>query len=174
MYFLLLFLSLIAAVVIAVFFEPVAISCYFDTEKMDMHASAKWVPFVRIEASVLDYRLFITVYFFRAKIYAKLMKPGKKGKSRKALFQSLALSKTGARITYGFNEPFLTGLFCGAADFLASLINSADIELEPVFIPENEFLRITAKTQLNAGKTFINMLRIKFQTARRRKIYGSA
>lgn len=174
MYLLLLFLFIVAAIIIAVFLEPVAISFFLDTNKMDMHTTARWIPFIKIEARVINYRLFITVYFFRKKIYARFMKPGKKGKSRKALFEAMALSNTSAKISYGFNEPFLTGIFSGATDFIASLIISADIELEPEFIPENEFLRMTAKTYLNAGKTLINMLKSKFQNAKRRRNYGPA
>lgn len=174
MFFLLLLLFIIAIIIIVVFFEPIVISFFLDTNKMDMHATVKWIPFIRIEGRVINYRLFITAYFFRKKIYAKFMKPREKGKSRKALFESMELSNTSAQITYGFNEPHLTGVFCGAADFIGSLIRSADIELEPVFIPENEFLRITAKTYLNAGRTLINMLSTKFRNTRRRKSYGSA
>lgn len=174
MYFLLLFLFLIAAIVMAIFFEPVSILFFLDTDKMDMHTSVKWIPFIRIEARVNHYRPFITVYFFRTKIYAGFLKQGKKSKSRKALFETMALSNTSAKISYGLSEPYLTGLFCGAADFIAVLIRSADIALEPEFIPENEFLKISAKTQLNAGKTFINMLRKNIQNSRRRNNYGSA
>jgi len=174
MYFLLLFLSIIAVLLIAIFFEPVAISFSLDTNKMDMNMSAKWMRFIRVETRVVNYRLFITVYFLGKKIGAGFKRPKKKGMSGKELAGSLHLSRTRANISYGFREPFLTGIFCAVADFAASLIESADIALQPEYVPENEYLIITAKSELNAGKTLINMLRIKTAKTRRRKNYGPA
>lgn len=174
MYFLLLFLSIIAVFIIALFFEPVAIYFSLDTDKMDMHALAKWTRIIKIQARVINNHLFITAYILRLRIYAGHLKPGKKSGSKKTLFEALDLSRTHAKISYGFSEPYLTGIFCAAADFAASLLQSADIELEPEFLPENEYLIIAAETQLNAGKTLINMIRMKFENAKRRKNYGPA
>ncbi len=174
MYFLLLLLSLLAVVIIAAFFEPVVISFFFDTNEMDMYAVARWIPFIRIVARIIEFRLHITVFVLRKKMVAGFMKPSKKSRSKKKLFDTLALSNTSATISYGFNEPYLTGIFCTAAEFAATLIRSADIALEPVFYTENDFLKISAKTELNTGKTLINMLRTKFISTRRRKNYGPA
>ena len=63
-------------------------------------------------------------------------------------------------------------IFVAAADFAAALVKTADIELEPEFRPDNEFLRIEAATDLNAGKTLFNMLRKKITG--RRESYGTA
>ncbi|NMA24800.1 MAG: hypothetical protein GX936_03945 [Clostridiales bacterium] len=171
MFLLLLPLIIAAAVLIAVFLKPVAVSFVFDTNEMDMYATAEWMRFVRVEARIIDYRLHITVFLFRKKISSGFVKPGKKGR-RSALIESMSLSNTSAKISYGFHEPHLTGIFGAAADFAAALVKTADIELEPEFRPDNEFLRIEAATDLNAGKTLFNMLRKKI-TGRRER-YGTA
>lgn len=171
MFFLLLLLTIAAAVLVAVFFKPVAVSFIFDTNEMDMYATAGWMRFVRVEARIIDYRLHITVFLLRKKISSGFVKSGKKGRPA-ALFESMSLSNTTAKISYGFNEPHLTGIFSAAADFAAALIKTADIELEPEFQTDNEFLRIEAATDLNAGKTLFNMLKKKI-TGRRRN-YGTA
>jgi len=172
MFFLLLLLIIAAAVLVAVFLKPVAISFLFDTNEMVMYAAAGWMRFVWVEARIIDYHLYITVFLFRKKIYAGFRKSRKKGRSVTAFFESMSLSNTSARISYGFYEPHLTGVFSAAADFAAALIRTADIELEPEFSPESEFLRIEAATHLNAGQTLFNMLKKKI--TRRRKNYGSA
>jgi hypothetical protein len=173
MFILLLLLILIIAVIIAVFVKPVAVSFLLDTNQMDMHAQATWMP-VKVEASVKDYRLFIRVLLFRKKVYAGFLKPGKKRRKGRVQLEALDLSNTRAFVAYGFNEPYLTGIFSAAADITASLLNAADIELEPAFIPDNEFLKIEARTDLNAGKTLIRILRKKLQRTGRKTHYGSA
>ncbi|NLA87396.1 MAG: hypothetical protein GX847_09010 [Clostridiales bacterium] len=173
MLFLLLLLLIATAFITAFFLNPVAVSFLLDTDQMDMLATASWKPLVRAEARIINYRLFVTVYLRRIRIYAGFIKPQKKGRSGKAFFESMDLSNTAVRISCGLHEPHLTGLFSGAADFATALVRTADIELEPVFTPCNEFLRIDAKTELNAGKTLFNMLRKKFAQIRRRNNYGS-
>ncbi len=173
MFFLLLLPIVAAALITAAFLNPVAISFLLDTNRMDMSAEARWKPFVRAEARIINYRLFVTAYLFRKKIYAGFIRQGEKERSHRALFESMYLSDTAVRIFYGFHEPHLTGLFSGAADFVAALLRKADIELAPDFTPDNEFLRVEAKTKLIAGKTLINMVGNKFARIGRRKKYGS-
>lgn len=173
MYFLLLILFIIAALIIVLIFKPLVISFYLDTDKMDMHALARWHP-IRIEAKIINYRIFMRVFLFSKRIYARFLKSQKEKRSKTDLFRAMALSDTMIKISYGLNEPYLTGVFSGAAHFIKSLISTADIELEPEFIPENEFLRIKANTSLNIGRTLLNLLKLKFKNARRRKNYGSA
>ena len=174
MYILLFLLIIAAAVLVAVFFKPVVIAFLLDTNHMDMYATADWMPSIRVEIRIIDYRLSVTVSLFRKNIYTGFLKHEKKGRAEKLLIESLQLSNTAVKIAYGFQEPYLTGIFSAAADFAAALIRTADIELAPVFNAGNDFLRIDAKTELNAGKTLINMLRKKFARTGRRKNYGSA
>lgn len=138
-----------------------------------MCAAARWMPF-RIEARVRDFRVFISVLFFGKRIYNGYMKQRKKSRKGKAVYEALDLSNTRAKISYGFNEPYLTGIFCAASGFGTVLFRSADIELDPVFFPEDEFLRIDAGTDINAGKTLVNMLKNKIANTGRRKNYGPA
>ena len=163
MYVFLLVLVIFAAIAAVLFFEPVRISFSLDTDKPDMYARMRWLSFIGVDARLINYRLFITARLFSRKVAERFINKGNKSKSRYGVVKALALSDTRVKMAYGLNEPFLTGIFCAAADFAGALINNAGIELDPHFIPDQEFVRIKAATSLNLGKTFINLAIQKFR-----------
>lgn len=166
-----LVILLLAILVTAIFIEPMRISFFLDTDRLDMHANARWTRNITLEARIIDYHMFLTCWLFRKKIFARFLKRGKKVKSRENLFKALALSDSEVKISYGLSEPSLTGIFCAVADFAVALIRNVGIELEPDFFPEREFLHVKAVTSLNLGDTVLNLIKSKF--TKRRKNYGS-
>lgn len=174
MYVLLLIVCLLTALTAAVFFEPVRISFLFDTDMASLRARARWMPFVVLDARMVDARPFVTLRFFGKRVYEGFFR-GNGGKRRRgALVKAAALSDTHVSIACGFREPHLTGIFCAAADAAAAFVNASVLELEPDFLPEKEFLKIRAKAALSIGRTLVNMVREKLKTIKRRKNYGSA
>jgi hypothetical protein len=166
-----LIIILLAILAVVVFLEPVRITFLLDTDRLDMHAIARWAPFAALEARIIDYRLFVTVRLFGKKIVARYMKKDGNKKPRASHFEALALSGTTVKISCGLSEPHLTGIFCAAADFAGALIRDVGIELEPEFFPDREFLHLEAATSLNIGRTIIRL--IKASILRRRNNYGS-
>lgn len=170
MYFLLLFLFIAVILLASAFYEPVAVSFLLDTDRMDMHAKALWLRFIKVEARPVEYSVFIRVYLFNMKIYSGSVKPKNKMKSKRDMIKSLELSDTAISISYGITNPFLLGVFSAAAGIISSLIDASQLDLEPSFITGTEYLTVAAKTKIMTGKTLINMLRIKLNNTRR-KIY---
>jgi hypothetical protein len=167
-----LVIFLLAILFAAVFLEPVRIHFYLDTDELDMHATARWTSMLSLNARVINYRLFITVRLFGKKVSAQFLKKGKKARTGTNIFEALALSDTRVEVSYGLNDPFLTGIFCAAADFAGALMRNAGITLEPDFLPDSEFLRVAAATSLNIGDTIVNLVKLKLR--KRRTKYGSA
>ncbi|NMA38515.1 MAG: hypothetical protein GX942_09475 [Papillibacter sp.] len=170
MYFLLLFLFIAVILLVSAFYEPVAVSFLLDTDRMDMHAKALWMRFIKVEAKPLEFSVYITVYIFNKKIYSGLVKRKNKKISKRDMLKSLKLSDTAISIRYGITNPFLLGIFSAAAGIISSLISARLVELEPCFVTGTEYLTIAGKTKIMTGKTLINMLRIKLNNTRR-KIY---
>ena len=163
---------LLAIFIIIMFAEPVRISFLLDTDRLEMSAKGRWTAIAAFEARIIDYRLFVTVRLFGWKIFTGFLKKTGSKRPVSSVFQALALSDTSVEIAWGLNAPHLTGIFCAAAEFAGRLLRDADIALEPDFVPDREYLHLTAKTSLNLGKTVVNMLRVS--RAKRRKGYGSA
>jgi hypothetical protein len=176
------FVLLLAALLfIAVFTKPVHVFFHLDSSEMDMRAWFKWL-FVRAEADVIDYKVHLEVYLAGWRVFSDVLK--KKGRQDRTThmstsaqyaskFNALDLHDTRVRMSYGFNEPQFTGIFCAAGCFIDTLLQDAEIEQYPDFLPDSEFLKIEAETNVNAGKTLLNMVQSKFHGERRRKNYGT-
>ena len=166
-----LVLLLMALVVILVFTQPVRISFILDTDRLDMHALARWTPVTALEARIVDSRLHVTVRLFGRKILARVIRRGARQGTAASMYKALAISGTTVNIACGLNAPHLTGYICAAAEAAGALVNSAGIEIEPDFFPDREYIRLRAATSLNIGRTLVNLIRASL--FKRRKRYGS-
>lgn len=162
----LLILLAIFFIVLAVFLVPVKISSYLDVSMEDVYAQATW-SFVNAEFKLIGNQALLCVFLFKVKIFSRFLNRKSKRKEHKRsaiqVFKALRLNNTALDINYGFNEPYLTGIFFVLFDFIASVINIAEVGLYPDFLPEAEFLRIKAKTNLSIGETIINLSRQKMK-----------
>jgi hypothetical protein len=147
MIILMLVLLLAAVLIIAAFTEPVRIRFQLDSSVMDMRAQIKWLV-VRAEARVIDYKVHLEVYAAGLRVYSDfLKKKGRQGGAAlwqnasklSAKVKALDLQDTRIRISYGLNEPLLTGIFCAAIAFIEELLQYADIEQSPEFCRRANF-----------------------------------
>jgi hypothetical protein len=169
-------LVVLAALIAAVLISPVHISFLFDTVKEEMAVRAGWLGFVGMTGTVIEGRIHITVCLWHTRVYAGYPKRRRKKGSAQAMLGDLALSGTRVRFTYGSSEPHKTGLFCAAGEIIRALLQTAEVDIDPVFITPEDFLTIEAETWLNLGKTLLNMIetRLHITKKRRRHDYGSA
>jgi hypothetical protein len=161
MLILLIIACIIAFIIIAVFYAPVKIYCLLDTEIPDMSIRASWLSFLRVTARVIEYRLYIQVFLFNLNIVSRYLKSKGKRQRPADLIRAPELHGTEIKIRYGLNEPNLTGIFFSAAEFIAALIDGARVEIYPDFLPIIEFLRVEAATNLNIGRTVLNLAQLK-------------
>ncbi|MGE4485703.1 MAG: hypothetical protein AB7C97_11400 [Oscillospiraceae bacterium] len=169
MYFVILLVILIAAIIFLTFAYPVKVSFLLDSDAMDMHLLMKWLSILKIEVNIIGIRAHISVFIFNMKIVSKFL-ANKRG-SGKIVLKALSFQDTCIRTLYGLNSPHLTGIFYGAVSFISSLINVRELEQHPEFIPSKEYLRIEASSDLNAGKTMVNLIKLKFKKSKERKNY---
>jgi hypothetical protein len=165
---------LIATFVLLLFTAPVRISFLLDSDTMIMQAFISWISVLRIKAEVVNLKVRISVTLFNKKIISKPLKRRRNAGniSYSTIRNALDLQHTKIRIFYGLSKPHLTGLFCGAVNFISALIKSETIEQYPDFIPSEEFLRIEASTTLNAGKTLSNLIKLRLNEKKRSRYHG--
>jgi hypothetical protein len=171
-------LAVLTALLALVLTVPVRISFLLDTTKEEMSVCGRWLGFVRIEGTVSGGRVRVTVRLLSICLYSGSPKRKRGGRrlSVRSVLDAAALSGTRVRFTYGSTEPHRTGFFCAAGEFIRTLLRTADVEVDPVFLPQEEFLTVEASTRLNTGKTLFNLLaaRRHYKKPRRRHRYGSA
>lgn len=181
MVILFVFTGILAALIAAVFIAPVGIDFLFDTVAASVSLRARWLGVVRGEGTAAGGHIHLTLRLFSARLYAGPLRPkrGADSFSLRALLNAAVLSDIRIRFSYGSDEPHLTGYFCAAGEFLRTLLAqlpTADVVIEPEFLPQEEFLTVAARARLNAGRTLWNLLKMRFhiKKPRRRHRYGSA
>lgn len=154
-----IFLLVVVAVLIVVFFAPVRIRFWLDTDGPDMEAQAVWLHILKLDFSVMDYKIHMTLRLFGRTVVKRFLKPPKKGRGlRLEHVRALDLHGTEMTIRYGFDAPSLTGIFSAAFEMIRSLMQTVDMALYPVFLPDHEFLTVDAETTLMIGRSLLNVM----------------
>lgn len=159
MYFLLLLLLICALLITFAFTNPLSIYFLLDSERMDMHLTAVWLSLFKITAKPENSKMKISVYILNQKVMTKI--PRKKKKANLTLLRALSLQDNQIEIFYGLNEPQIAGLVCGVLSSLREVLRIPGLRQYPNFLPENEYLRISANVRLNLGKTLVNLMSMK-------------
>jgi len=169
MYIVLFIILLVIIFAYLLFTKPVKVSFLLDSEKMYMHVLMTWLPLLRVEAKTINLRPRVSVYLFGKKVSSGFMR--KRKTSGSDLIRALSLENTRIKTYYGLSEPHFTGILFGALNFVSSVVESYALEQYPEFVPAEEYLRVEAESDLNAGRTIVNLM--KLRKSRRRKNYGS-
>ncbi len=156
-------LILFAVLIILAFVFPVNVDLLIDSGEMNMQMSLSWIHVIRIQAETIQNRMRVSVLLLKAKVFSRLSEKGKEKTKRenRTVFKALSLEDTHVKASYGFNEPYLTGILCGAISCAEALIKKTTFEQIPEFFPAQEFIKIEVRSKLNAGKTALNFIKFK-------------
>ncbi len=174
MYFLLFLLLLCAMLIYLVYKYPLEVRFVFDSDKMDMHATAFWLkPLIKITAKPADTRLKISLYIFNKKLISRLMTKasGKKRRGRVDQLKALSVQDSRVEIFYGLNEPAVTGVLCGLISSFNSIVGIKELKQYPNFLPYEEYILISANIKINMGKTIANLIMLKSKKSKGEKAW---
>lgn len=156
LFFVLLVLLCLAAV------NPLRVSFLLDSIREDARLILCWTPpLLNITVEMRGGRPQYSVYLFHRPIFQKRVLKRKRKGNQPALLRALSLSHTRAQIQFGLQDPSQTGLLCGALGLLGSYLHADDLELHPDFIPNQEYLRLRATTNVNLMATVVNYMQLK-------------
>ncbi len=166
MYYLILLIILTAALTYLFFKKPLKVAFLLDSDEMKMMADIIWLKAIRAEVRVIGFSPHITFYFLGRRVFSKILK----GKTDMSFTGALSLRDTRIKTFYGLTAPHLTGIFYAASAFLASLVDSAALEQYPEYVPQREYLKIEAHTDIDLGRTALNLVKQRFSRTKRRDI----
>ena len=166
MYFLLLIFILAFALLYLIYYKPLKVYFLLDSDEMKMMATMTWMKLIKAQFRIIEMKPHIDLYFNGRRIHSKARK--KSIKKDWDNLRALSLQDTKIKIFYGLLRPDLSGMFYAAANFIASLADSVEVNQYPEYLPLNEYLRIEAETNVDIGNTLINLLELKFKRNRRR------
>lgn len=171
----LMYIVLILVVVLILVFylmltKAAKIHFQFDSEEMQFDFSMTWLSIFHLYIKNINLRTHICIYFFNMQIVSKFIDKKNK-KTDMSVMQALKLQNTLVKTYYGLNEPHIVGILYGVMSIICSLIHVEVLEQYPNFIPEDEYLKFEAWSNLNIGKTLLGIYQNKI--LKRRKNYGS-
>jgi hypothetical protein len=133
-----------------------------DTRKENINLTLLWLyPFLLITAESNNTVPLLTIYLFNKKIYGKELNTRKTGTKNDELVKAVSPTDMHFNVSYGFRDPFVTGVTCGAIYIASEYIRFASIEQSPDFIADSDYIYMNATAKVNIGNTLIHYIKSK-------------
>ncbi len=158
-YILVIILLLLAVLLFNVALKVIFV---FNTDKENLTLTLLWLyPFMKSTITKELSGFTLTIYLLNKKVYAKALASKKGGNTRKGLRLIKAVKPTDVHVNtkYGFRDPFMTGVACGAVNAASQLISIDSLQQNPDFTADNDYIYLNATAKVNVGSTLVNLLR---------------
>lgn len=157
-----LIILIILFMVILTFTAVLKIAFTLDTERENTRLVVLWLyPFLKVIAEGNAKGPVLRVILFNKKVYKRKLNPKKAGIKRTDLIKAVSTSDIRLSLRYGFKDPFITGVTCGAINAAAENADFVSIKQSPDFITSSDYVYMNATANVNVGNTLINFLKSK-------------
>lgn len=162
MWVLILVLIFIAALfLILLFTERLKVMLILDTYNSCFKMTLQWFHWLRALIIIENSRPVLTLYFFNMKLYKRILHRGGKNRNKHSLLKLAHPEELIINAYYGFQDPYTTGIACGAVNSALQFIKSASINQVPDFTAEQDYILLDAKARVNMGTALMNLARSK-------------
>lgn len=170
--FLLVFVLLTFTLILLLSLYPIKAEALFNSyEDTNVHIVVSWLyPFLKATVIRESSELKLTLYLFSKKIYTRYLMPEKvkrvKGKERSyrhyiSYVKTLELQEVKLNACYGFLDPSVTGMLCGAIDLISQLFKVEYFNNNADFICDTDYFNIEVSAKINIMASLIRILRNK-------------
>lgn len=157
-----LIVLIVLFMVILTFTAVLKVAFTLDTEREKTRVVALWLyPFLKVVADIDSGGPVLAVSLFNKTIYRGKTGLKKKGTKGAALIRAVSTSDIHLSVRYGFKDPYVTGITCGAINAAAEYVNFASVRQTPDFVSESDYVLMTATADVNVGNTLVNWLKRK-------------
>lgn len=150
-----LFLILLIFELLAII--PLKVKVIVDSKELPNFCfKASWLsPFLKGTVTKENSSMFLTVYLFNAKVLKKELKNASTGYIDKLnLIKDLKVNFIDVKVSYGFEDPSITGMLCGAVDLVSSYINLDTLYNDFDFCSDYDYFNLNVLANIN----MINLL----------------
>ncbi|HNR03244.1 MAG TPA: hypothetical protein PKU88_00295 [Bacillota bacterium] len=131
----------------------------YDSARSDMHLTLRWLhPLLRSVIVKEGNGFLLLVYLLKKRVLAKLMKPKQYTKRSGNILKSLKPTEIHVNTQYGFRDPFVTGLACGAVSAVSQLLNVESLHQKPDFLANSDYINLDATAKLNLGRLLMKLI----------------
>lgn len=179
-----LLILLIILFALFLFMYPVKVAASFNSEvEPDMHIMMSWLsPFLKAYITRQEGATDLTINLFNKRILTKKLTDknifDSSLKRRKYMdyvnmAKSLKVDKAKLSAVYGFANPAVTGILCGAINIISDYINIHELYNNPDFFTEISYFNIRTEAEVNAAVSLIRVLRRNTLTSNAHVLGGS-
>ncbi len=169
---LLVFVLLTFTFILLLSLYPIKTAALFNSyQATNAHIAVSWLyPFLKVTVIRESSELKFTLYIFSKKIYTRYLMPEKvkhiKGKKRSyrhyiSYVKALELQEVKLNACYGFLDPSVTGMLCGAIDLISQLFKVEYFYNNADFICDTDYFNIEASAKINIMASLLRILRNK-------------
>lgn len=175
MYIFSIFLFLILLIFELLAIIPLKVKIIVNSEDLPNFCfKSSWLsPFFKGIVTRENNSMFLSVYLFNAKVLKKELKNNSTGYIDKLNFiKDLKVNFIDVKISYGFEDPSITGMLCGAIDLVSSYINLNTLYNDFDFYTDYDHFNLNVLANIN----MINLLVTIFKYNKKAKVnplYGA-
>jgi hypothetical protein len=179
MYILVVFISIILLIAILLSTYSLKIDFSFDSKQLnDFKLTLSWLkPFIKGFVKTDENKLVLSVYLFNRKILTKNLTSNKPNKpsnfNNLKLIRSIKFVNLTLKTSYGFEDPSITGMLCGAINILSEYIDINNSCNNPDFSTDFDHFDIYILAEINLLVTLLNLIKLKKPSLVMQKLHVS-
>ena len=157
-----LILLVVVVLIILLFTVALKVKIVFDTYKTSLNMTLLWLhSFLKALVTIENTKPMLTLYLLNKKLFKRSLKSGRGNLKSMDLVKVVDYRDVHVDASYGFRDPFTTGITCGAINAALQGINIDSVNQTPDFATENDYIYLDARAKVNLGSTLVRLLRFK-------------
>lgn len=168
MYVFLFVISIIFLIVILLSIVPLNVTSSFNSEELeleDFRLTLLWLkPLIKGIIKMDGNKMILKLYLFNKRILIKNLttnKPKDADTDNFRFVKAIKFLNIRLQTSYGFEDPSITGMVCGAINVISEYIDSNDSWNNPDFSTDYDYFYINAQVKVNILLSIINLLKSK-------------
>jgi hypothetical protein len=164
MYVLIFVIFVILLIIILLSMVPLNVKCSFDSDKLaDFKLSLSWLrPLIKGIIKRDGNNAIFTLYLYNKKILSKNLTANKSNDTNNfKLIKYIKFLDVRLQTSYGFEDPSITGMVCGAINMISEYIDSKDSVNNPDFSTDYDYFNFNVAVKVNVLVSVFNILKSK-------------
>lgn len=161
----LIIVSVLIIFLVLLFLIALRIKVVLNTEKSDAKMTLFWLgPVFKAFITMKDSSPVIRLAIFD-KVIMKIKpkpRPKKSTSDKFKLVQQINPQDVHVNFRYGFNDPYNTGVACGAVNMASQFINIDSLIHTPDFTSSKDYIYLNATAKLNLGSTLVRLIKQRY------------
>jgi hypothetical protein len=140
------------------------VNIVFNSDDAEMNMVLIWIkPLIKAEVYLKDTRLMLKVFLFNKKIMHRPLRRAKQENKGTGIVKFAEPEDVHMNVQYGFRDPFVTGIACGAVNASSQFINIDSFKETANFLTDKDYIYLNADAKVNLGLMFVRFFKSKLK-----------